>query len=160
MGGCSSHYGGAHVRGSRDDYDYWRRLGNKGWAYDDVLPYFAKMGDLQIDRLKTQKHHGVGGPMQIVEANRCPLTNALIDAVKNRGYKWRDDINGVGDMEGTYKSVFSEFFWKSTLCKLFVRIRCRASGEWRWYSTKYGVQVFATSHETKKFACRGACSCN
>ena len=42
LGGSSSINGLAYMRGQKEDYDYWRQLGNTGWGYDDVLPYFKK----------------------------------------------------------------------------------------------------------------------
>ena len=48
LGGCSSVNGMIYMRGQSTDYDHWRQLGNVGWAWDDVLPYF----------LKSEDHHG------------------------------------------------------------------------------------------------------
>jgi choline dehydrogenase-like flavoprotein len=58
------------------------------------------MEDLRINRLKKEKHHGTSGPMIVTEAQKSELTETLIKAAKNRGFKWRDDVNGVDDLEG------------------------------------------------------------
>ena len=42
LGGSSSINGLLYIRGQREDYDHWRQLGNAGWSWDDVLPYFKK----------------------------------------------------------------------------------------------------------------------
>ena len=42
LGGSSSINGLLYIRGQHRDYDIWRQLGNKGWSWDDVLPYFIK----------------------------------------------------------------------------------------------------------------------
>lgn len=43
LGGSSAINGMVHIRGQREDYDEWRSLGNAGWGYDDVLPFFASL---------------------------------------------------------------------------------------------------------------------
>jgi choline dehydrogenase-like flavoprotein len=43
VGGASVHNGMFFNRGSKDDYDAWEKLGNPGWAWDDLLPYFKKV---------------------------------------------------------------------------------------------------------------------
>ena len=42
LGGCSSINGMIYMRGQASDYDGWRQMGNEGWGWDDVLPYFKK----------------------------------------------------------------------------------------------------------------------
>lgn len=48
-----------YIRGHRDDYDHWAALGNTGWSYDEVLPYFKKSE--HNERIKNE-HHGQHGP--------------------------------------------------------------------------------------------------
>lgn len=50
-----------YVRGNKRDYDLWESLGNQGWGYEDVLPYFKKSEDMQIEELLGNGYHGSGG---------------------------------------------------------------------------------------------------
>lgn len=54
MGGSSSINGMTYVRGSRQVYDDWAKWGNEGWSYEDVLPYFKKSEDNQIQKVSSQ----------------------------------------------------------------------------------------------------------
>ena len=51
LGGCSSHNALMAIRGSRYVYDRWAELGNKGWGWDDVLPYFKKLERVESPEL-------------------------------------------------------------------------------------------------------------
>ena len=51
-----------YARGSKYDYNEWEANGCTGWSYNDVLPYFFKSEDIQIDELKTSKYHHADGP--------------------------------------------------------------------------------------------------
>src|ERR1041385_2510340 len=92
LGGSSSINGLLYLRGQPEDYDHWRQLGNTGWSFDDVLPYFrrAEHQERGEDAL-----HGVGGPLSV--SNVCephPLCEAFIEAAQQAGYPRNDDFNG------------------------------------------------------------------
>ena len=79
LGGSSSINGLIFIRGQKEDYDTWRDLGNPGWGWDDVLPYFKKAEG--NDRL-SEPLHSQKGPLKassipkkhpLVEAFCCPL---------------------------------------------------------------------------------------
>lgn len=83
-----------YVRGNRRDYDYWSQLGNIGWSFKDVLPYFTKSEDNRNPYLGRSPYHGTGGLLTIQEAPwRTPLSLTFIKALKEMGYEHRD-ING------------------------------------------------------------------
>ena len=62
LGGSSSINGLLYVRGQPEDYDHWAGMGNKGWSYKDVLPYFKKSEDQERG---ADEYHGVGGPLKV-----------------------------------------------------------------------------------------------
>jgi choline dehydrogenase len=80
-GGCSSINGMIHVRGNRADYDHWAALGNEGWSYDDVLPFF-KRSERYAEG--ASEHHGVDGPLDVRRLpSPSPAAHAFIAAAAN-----------------------------------------------------------------------------
>jgi choline dehydrogenase-like flavoprotein len=93
LGGSSSINGLLYVRGNRLDYDGWAQLGNRGWSYDDVLPYFKKSENRESGG---NAYRGVGGPLNVAEiADHHELLDAVIDAAENAGYARNPDYNGA-----------------------------------------------------------------
>ncbi|HEV7603217.1 MAG TPA: choline dehydrogenase [Bradyrhizobium sp.] len=93
LGGSSSINGLLYVRGQHEDYDRWRQLGNSGWGFDDVLPYFKKAEDQQRG---ADDFHGVGGPLPVSDS-RCPdpLSQAFVTAAAETGIPVNPDFNGA-----------------------------------------------------------------
>ena len=60
IGGCSAINGMISMRGQSADYDHWRQLGNEGWSYNDVLPFFRKA---ENNERYDDEFHGRGGPL-------------------------------------------------------------------------------------------------
>lgn len=92
LGGSSSINGLLYLRGQPEDFDHWRQLGNAGWSFDDVLPYFRKSEDQQrgADAL-----HGAGGPLAVSDVcEPHPLCDAFIEASQQAGFPRNDDFNG------------------------------------------------------------------
>jgi len=92
LGGSSSINGLLYIRGQKEDYDHWRQLGNAGWGFDDVLPYFRRAEDQErgADEL-----HGVGGPLSVSDVcEPHPLCEAFIAAAEQSGIPRNDDFNG------------------------------------------------------------------
>ncbi|WP_282440585.1 GMC family oxidoreductase [Brucella pituitosa] len=98
LGGCSSINGMIYMRGQAADYDNWQQAGNKGWGWDEVLPYFLKSED--NFRGNTPLHRA-GGEWR-VEKQRVswPILDAFRDAAEEIGIPKTDDFNG-GDNEGS-----------------------------------------------------------
>ncbi|XP_068248202.1 glucose dehydrogenase [FAD, quinone]-like [Palaemon carinicauda] len=88
LGGTSTLNWMFYVRGNRRDYDYWESLGNPGWGYDSVLPYFKKSEDYRGDRNKnTLEYHGKGGPLSVEDKRwASPLLGGFVKGAKQLGY--------------------------------------------------------------------------
>ncbi len=92
LGGSSSINAMCYCRGHRKDYDHWRDLGNPGWGFDDVLPYFIKSENNQ--RLHNCLH-GNEGPLCVSDLSYTnPLSQVFLDAAKECGFLLTDDFNG------------------------------------------------------------------
>jgi choline dehydrogenase-like flavoprotein len=91
MGGTSVINYMVYTRGNRRDYDLWEALGNKGWGYESVLPYFLKSEDIGIPELTNSPYHSTGGYLNVQEAPwRTPLAPAFLEAGQEMGYEVRD----------------------------------------------------------------------
>jgi choline dehydrogenase len=98
LGGCSSVNGMIYMRGQAADYDLWRQMGNPGWGWEDVLPYFRRSED-HCDG--ESPLHGAGGEWR-VERQRLSwdILNAVQEGAKEFGILPRDDFND-GSNEGS-----------------------------------------------------------
>ncbi|WP_158818725.1 GMC family oxidoreductase [Methylocapsa sp. S129] len=92
LGGSSSINGMIYIRGNRADYDHWAYLGNAGWDYESVLPYFKKSEDYWGG---AGRYHGADGSLSVsrIEAPN-PLTEAFLDAGRALGIERNDDFAG------------------------------------------------------------------
>jgi len=97
LGGSSSINGLVYIRGQHQDYDHWRQLGNVGWGFDDVLPYFKRS---EGQERGGDDLHGADGPLKVTDPRiRRPLCDAFIAAAENAGIPRNDDFNGA-EQEG------------------------------------------------------------
>ena len=92
LGGSSSINAMIYIRAQKEDYDNWAALGNEGWTYDEVLPYFRKSED--NNRL-VDDYHGQAGP-QAVSDQTSPhiLSKSFVRAAKAWGLPYNPDFNG------------------------------------------------------------------
>ncbi|MFQ5785075.1 MAG: GMC family oxidoreductase [Alphaproteobacteria bacterium] len=97
LGGCSAINGMIYMRGQARDYDHWRQLGNVGWAWDDVLPYFLKSED---QARGASEHHATGGEFHVEDMRLSwEILDAFRDAAAEIGIPPTDDFN-TGNNEG------------------------------------------------------------
>ena len=93
LGGSSSINGMVVNRGQREDYDGWARMRCRGWAYDDVLPYFKKLESTDIG---SDRYRGRTGPIKITEAPKLsPFYDMFIASANAVGIPTNADYNGA-----------------------------------------------------------------
>ena len=83
----------SYVRGHASDFDRWEVLGNPGWGYDDVLPYFKKAENQERG---PSEYHGVGGPQNVADPRWVsPISEAFVEAATQAGLPRNGDFNGA-----------------------------------------------------------------
>lgn len=93
LGGTSAINAMVYIRGQRGDFDAWDALGNPGWGYPEVLPYFKKSEDQQRG---ASEFHGVGGPLAVTDPRTpSPVSVAFVEAAVALGYPHNADFNGA-----------------------------------------------------------------
>lgn len=107
LGGSSSINAMIYIRGHKEDYDEWARLGNKNWSYKDVLPYFKKSEHRETG---ADEFHGQGGPLNVAQLRSPGAVNeAFFEAGRQTQMPFTDDFNGaqqegLGMYEVTHKN--------------------------------------------------------
>ncbi len=99
LGGTSCINGMVYIRGQRQDYDHWAAVGNEGWRYADVLPYFKRS---EHKAEGADPFHGVGGPLWVEEVppgDKLELADLFVQAAVQTGLPFNQDFNGA-DQEG------------------------------------------------------------
>ncbi|XP_043479398.1 glucose dehydrogenase [FAD, quinone]-like isoform X2 [Leptopilina heterotoma] len=100
MGGSSTINGMIYLRGHRDDYNNWNTLGNSGWNYDNVLPFFIKSEDNRDEEIVKQNpgYHGTGGYQSVQRLSHKDQTSKhILQAFQEIGYN-STDLNGANQL--------------------------------------------------------------
>ncbi|KAG4065556.1 hypothetical protein HA402_013326 [Bradysia odoriphaga] len=129
-----------YIRGNKRDFDQWESLGNPGWGYEDILPYFRKSEDQRNPYLaKNKRQHGTGGYMTVQDAPfNTPLGVAFLQAGEEMGYD-------IVDVNGEQQTGFA--FYQFTMRR---GTRCSAAkGFLRPVRTRKNLHVALFSHVTK-----------
>ena len=102
LGGSSAINAMIYIRGHAHDYDTWADLGNEGWGYEDVLPYFRRSEGFAGDGapgssgVPNEEYHGTDGPLSVVDAaDPRSITERFVEAGQNVGLDRNDDFNGA-----------------------------------------------------------------
>lgn len=94
LGGSSAINGMVYIRGASSDYDHWAQLGNRGWAYADVLPYFRRA---EANMRGGDEFHGADGPLTVSDVpNHFAAVDRFVAAGIEAGYPANRDFNGDG----------------------------------------------------------------
>ena len=107
-GGSTNVNGQIYIRGQREDFDGWAKAGAKGWAYEEVLPYFKKLERFQLLAEPKAAHslplalshfnadyHGTNGPLNIAPLHSInPMAYVFLDAARRAGLEYNSDFNG------------------------------------------------------------------
>jgi choline dehydrogenase len=92
IGGSSSINGLIYIRGQPEDYDHWAQLGNRGWSWDDCLPFFRKAERWEGEGSDVR---GKDGPLFTSKIDRSPICATVIEAGKQLGLEYREDVNDL-----------------------------------------------------------------
>jgi choline dehydrogenase-like flavoprotein len=103
LGGSSSINAMMYVRGNRTDYDLWSNEGNKGWSFQECLPYFKKSENNEVF---SDEYHGKGGPLNVTNlGSPSVLVDRFLDACESIGIPRNDDINGANQFGAMMSQV-------------------------------------------------------
>lgn len=91
LGGSSSINGLIYIRGQAEDFNHWRQLGNAGWDWDSVKPYFIRSEGRERG---ADAFHGADGPLGVSDVHRNELCDAYIEAAMQAGIPYNEDFNG------------------------------------------------------------------
>ena len=120
LGGSSALNGLLYIRGDRHDYDNWKDLGNEGWGYKDVLPYFKKF---ECQENGSNEYHGVDGELKVSNLRlKRKIADLFIKASEEIGIPNNPDCNGenqegVGYFQQTSFKGFRRSSYRSFLNK-------------------------------------------
>ncbi len=118
LGGSSSINGLIYIRGQREDFDHWAALGNAGWGYDEVLPYFIKS---EGNQRGANPLHGGDGPLKVSDIGaRHELIEAFIGGAQQIGVPRTDDFNGARQEGAGYFQLNTWKGWRCSTAKAYL----------------------------------------
>ncbi|XP_018324064.1 glucose dehydrogenase [FAD, quinone] [Agrilus planipennis] len=123
LGGCGVVNGMTYMRGVPNDYDHWAKLGNTGWSYKDVLPYFRKSEDNgNIGVYTSTEFHGIGGPISVERFPSAPdISHDILKAARSIGYKTPSDLNADVTEGFTISQTMSKNGTRDSTARAYLR---------------------------------------
>lgn len=164
LGGSSSINGLIYIRGQREDYDHWAALGNPGWSYDEVLPYFIRS---EGNQRGGDAFHGGEGPLKVSDITaKHELIEAFIEGAGQTGVPRTDDFNGVEQEGAGYYQLTTHRGWRCSTAKAYLtpavkrrpnlRIETEAmAGRLLFDGTRAAGVTYRQGGELKTARCRG-----
>jgi len=120
LGGSSSINGLIVIRGQHEDYDGWEALGNTGWGWRDVLPYFRKLENNPA--FPNDQWHGTTGPLHVSSIDaRHELIEAVISSAQANGVPRTDDFNGAQQEGVGYFQLTTHRGWRMSSAKAYLK---------------------------------------
>lgn len=119
LGGSTAINAMIYIRGHRADYDDWEQMGNAGWGYAGVLPYFKASEN--NERLHNE-FHGIGGPLNVTQqVQHNPLTKAFVRSCQEIGIPFNADVNGAEQDGVTFYDVTQRNVRRESAATAFIR---------------------------------------
>lgn len=119
LGGSSSINGLIYIRGQREDYDHWASIGNKGWSYDECLPYFKRS---ERNQRGASDYHGGDGPLSVSDIDaRNELIESFIAGAREIGVPTTDDFNGASQEGAGYYQLTTWKGWRWSTAKGYLK---------------------------------------
>jgi len=125
LGGTSCINGMVYIRGQREDYDHWSELGNTGWSYDEVLPYFKRS---EHKAEGANDYHGYGGPLwveEVADEQKLDLADIYIQAAIQSELPFNPDFNGASQEGAGYYQTNIRKGKRQSTARTFLR-ECQA----------------------------------
>lgn len=119
IGGSGSINAMVYVRGQPHDFEDWKALGNIGWGWDDVLPYFKKSEDFDA----SGAFHGRGGPQHVTDITPFvhPVCHSFIETAQALGYPVSSDLNGEKPEGVGFYQINTRGGWRASTANAFLR---------------------------------------
>jgi choline dehydrogenase len=135
LGGSSSINGMIYMRGQPGDFDHWAALGNDGWSWADVLPYFIRS---ETNQRGASDYHGGQGPLHVSDAAIThPTADDFIAAAQQVGIRRSDDLNGPPHEGVAYRQYTIRNGRRHTSYNAFIEPVCHRGN----LSVRTGVRV-------------------
>lgn len=119
LGGSGSINAMVYVRGQPHDFDDWQALGNPGWGWDDVLPYFKKSEDFDW----ASAYHGTAGPQHVTDITPHvhPICHSFIESAEALGFAPTNDFNGANSEGVGFYQINTRGGWRASTANAFLR---------------------------------------